>query len=99
KNQWVTRRRARDRDALLLASRKLRGHVLRAVRHTDSLEGRVDALPSLIRAHSAIGERQLDVLVHAEVGNQLAALKDEADLAIAKKSAASGREIGNRLTP
>src|SRR5262252_4012275 len=75
--------RARDRHTLLLTAGQLARQVLRAMRHADALERRFDALPALGGLHAAIGERQLDVLEDREVANQVEALKDEADLAVA----------------
>ena len=74
---------ARDGDALLLTAGELAGQVLRAVRHADALERRIDALLALRGLHAAVGERQLDVLIHGEIADQVEALEDEADLAVA----------------
>ena len=43
-------------------------------------------LPALGRLHAAVGERQLDVLEHRQVADQVEALEDEADLAVAVRA-------------
>ncbi|OLB60596.1 MAG: hypothetical protein AUI11_13210 [Acidobacteria bacterium 13_2_20CM_2_66_4] len=72
-----------DGDALLLTARQLTRKMLRAMRHADAFERRLDALLPLGGFHASIGERQLDVLEHGEIANQVEALKDKADLAVA----------------
>ena len=57
----------------------------------DALERRLDALLALGRLHAAIGERQLDVLEDRQVANQVEALEDEPDLAVAH-----ARPLGRR---
>ena len=89
--------RARDGDALLLAARELRREVLHAVRHADLLERLLDALLALVRGHAAVGQRQLDVLVDREVADQVEALEDEADLAVADARALGERQRLGRL--
>ena len=46
------------------------------------------ALLALGGAHAAVGERQLDVLEHREVADQVEALEDEPDLAVADRAPA-----------
>ena len=89
--------RAGDGDALLLTAGELAGQVLGAMRHADLLERRHHALLALGRLHAAIGERQLDVLVDGEVANQVEALEDEPDLAVAHARALGERQVGDRL--
>ena len=88
---------AGDRDALLLTARELRGQVLGAVRHADLLERRHHALLALGRLHAAIGERQLDVLVDVQVADQVEALEDEPDLAVAHARALGERQVRDFL--
>jgi hypothetical protein len=80
-------------DALLLTARELRRQVLGAMRHADALERGVGALAALGRLHAAIDQRQLDVLEHGEVANQVEALEDEPDLAVADARALRQREV------
>ena len=87
---------ARHGDALLLAARELAGQVLGAVGHADALERRRHALLALGGAHAAVGERQLDVLEDVQVANQVEALEDEADLAVAHPRPLRQRELGHR---
>src|SRR6188768_794668 len=51
--------------------------------HADALERRIGALAAFGSLHAAVDERQFDVLEHGEVTNQVEALKDEPDLAVA----------------
>jgi aminopeptidase N len=53
------------------------------MRHADPLQRRQDALAAVGGGEAAIGERQLDVLRHGEIADQVEALEDEADPAIA----------------
>ena len=78
---------ARDRDALLLAAGKLAGQMFGAMSHADALERFGDELFSLACSHSAIGQRQFDVFVNGQVTDQIEALEDEADLAVANPRA------------
>ena len=89
--------RAGDGDALLLAARELAGQVPGAVRHPDAFERRFDPLPALGRLHAAVGERQLDVLEDRQVANQVEALEDEPDLAVARARALGRREVRDGL--
>ena len=86
-----------DGDALLLTAGELRGQVLGAVGHADALERGVDALAPLVRLHAAVDERQLDVLEHREVADQVEALEDEADLAVADPGPLRHRQLGHFL--
>ena len=88
---------ARHGDALLLAAGKLAGEVLGAVRHPDALERLADALAPLGRGHAPVGERQLDVLEDRQVADQIEALENEPDLAVAHAGAIAGRKVGNGL--
>src|SRR5262245_35865301 len=82
-DQRVAGERAGHGDALLLAARELARQVLRAVRHAHALERLADPAPPLHRRHAAVRERQLDVLVYRQVADQVEALEDEPDLAVA----------------
>src|SRR5690606_20111500 len=73
--------RARDRDALLPAARELRRTMPHATRHApERLEHALLAL--LLAQARAIRQRQLDVLEHREVADQVERLEYEADLAV-----------------
>src|SRR6185369_141924 len=67
------------------------------MRHTNALECVSDALLSLGRAHPAISQRQLDVLVNGQVADQIEALKDESDFAVSDSGAFGKRKILNRV--
>jgi hypothetical protein len=57
------------------------------VGHAHSLENRPDALLAFGGAHAAIGERELDVLIHRQIADEVEGLKNETDLAIADPGA------------
>src|SRR2546423_11748099 len=69
--------------------------MLRAMRHADALERLVDALATFGRPHPTISQRQLDVFEDAEVANQVEALKDEPDFAVAHASALPRLQVGD----
>ena len=94
---WIAAQRSRHGDALLLAARKLRRIVLNAMRHAHAFQRIVHALLALGRRHSAVGERQFDVLIHREVADQVEGLENEADFAIADARAFAELEILHRL--
>ena len=48
---------------------------------------------ALARRHSAIGQRQLDILENREIADEIEALEDEADLAIPNPRALRKREV------
>ena len=75
--------RARDRDALLLTAGELARQMFGAMPHADALERFVDESFAFARAHAAIGQRQLDVFVNGQVADEIEALENEADFAIA----------------
>src|SRR6267143_2894467 len=78
-------------DALLLSAGKLAGQVLGPVKHADALERSHDSRFALVRAQSAICQRQLDVFVNGQIADQIKTLENETDLAIA-----NARPIGER---
>src|SRR5271165_3222271 len=61
--------------------------MLDAMRHADALQRFLHALLALRAAHAAIGQGQLDVLIHGEVADEVERLEDEADLAVANAGA------------
>ena len=77
--------RARDRDALLLAARELARQVALAVAEPDLAERGARALALLGRGDAPVDERQLDVLERARPRDQVEALEDEPDLAVAER--------------
>ena len=88
---------AGDGDALLLAAGELRGHVLHAGGEPDQLQGLGDALVALRRLHAPIAQRDIDIVVDVEVGYEVEALEDEADLLVAHARARIVREAGHVL--
>ncbi len=95
-DRGFSRDRAGHRDALLLATRQLAGEMLDSMRHLYLLEGRGHAGLALRGPHPAVGQRQLDVLVDAQVANQVETLKDEPDLAIPRAGALGLAELRDR---
>src|SRR5574338_581789 len=80
-------RRARDGpgdgDALLLTAGELARQVLGAVRHAHLLERGHHAFLPLGGFHAAVRQRQFHVFIDGQVANQVEALEDEPDLAVA----------------
>src|SRR5712691_4018078 len=96
-NRGVAAQGARHRYALLLAAGELGGIMPHAMRHSDAVEGLVNSSLTLNAGHAPIGERQLDVLVHGQVADQIEGLKNEADLAIADAGALGRLQDVHRL--
>jgi hypothetical protein len=82
---------------LLLTAGKLARQVFRAMRHADSFECFGGAFLSISRAHAAIRQRQFNVFVNGEIADEVEALKDETDFAVADAGAFRQRQIGDRL--
>src|SRR5262249_30702282 len=75
---------AGDGDALLLPARELRRKMAAARREVDALEDALDLVAALAGRQAAVAERQIDVVPDVEVGHEVEALGDEADLAVAQ---------------
>src|SRR5690606_5832805 len=84
---------SRDSHALLLAARELTRQVFGPMGHLDALEGGKYAVLSLAGRHAAVGERQLDILIDAQVADEIEALEDEADLAVAHPRPLAHRQV------
>ena len=89
--------RARDRHALHLAARELGRLVLHPVGEADLLEQLLDPLLALARARALEQQRHLDVLVGGDLRQQVEALEDEADLAVADVGQLVDVELGDLL--
>ena len=90
---------AGDGDALLLAARQLRRPMLGAVRDADLVEHSLDPLPALRCRVIVIEQRELDILAHRKLVDQVEALEDEADVALARVGElrfARGRRLPGR---
>src|SRR5258707_14329917 len=57
--------------------------MFRPMSHSDTLERLSDVRLPLRRAHASIGQRQLDVFKNGQVADEIKALENEADFAIA----------------
>src|SRR5205085_3084971 len=95
-DQRLTGHSASDGDALLLTARQLTRQMLRAMRHADALKRIGYALLAFGARQAAISERQFDVLIDVQVADQIEALKDEADLAVAYARALRRRKFCDR---
>ena len=71
--------------------------MLCAMGHADALERFSDALLSFAGIHPAIGQRQLDVFIDRQIADQIEALEDESDFAIANPRPFRQRKIFDRL--
>ena len=92
-NARIIHQGARNGSALLLAARELAGAVFGAVGHGDGFKSGHGALAALFAADAAIDHRQLDILNHVELGQQVEELKHESDLAIANGCKLSRRGV------
>jgi acyl-CoA thioesterase-1 len=95
--QWRAGDSPRHGHALLLTAGELRRIVLHPMQHPDAVQCLLDAAPALIGRHVAVGERQLDVLVHGEIADQIERLKDEANLSIPHARSFRCREFRHRV--
>src|SRR5260221_428320 len=89
--------RTGDGDALLLSTGKLRRVVIHSMSHADAFEGLRRLALAFRRGRAAVGERQLDVLIHGEVANEIEALEDETDFAVADARPHGVVEVRDRL--
>src|SRR4029450_9318336 len=94
-NGRPARERTGDSHALLLTAGKLTWQVLCAMRHAHSFQSSGDKRLALAGGHSAISQRQLNVLKDTEIPDQVEALKNETDFAIANARPVCERKIGN----
>ena len=67
--------------------------MLGAMAHAHALQRIGHPLLPLARVHAAIGQRQLDVFIDREIANQIEALKDKANLAVANARAATTKDF------
>ena len=81
-----------DGDALLLAARQLRGQMVQARRQPHAADVLLDPPLALGRREAAIAQRDVDVVEDVEVGDQVEALEDEADLLVADARLLAVRE-------
>src|SRR6185436_9225173 len=96
-DQRLACHRARHRDPLLLTARELRGIVLHPVGHSHLVQRVLDPFLPLGRGQPAVGERQLDVLIHGEIADEVECLEDEADLPVPNAGSLRGAELRHRL--
>src|SRR4030095_7819390 len=94
-NGRPARERTGDSHTLLLATGELTWQMFCAMRHAHAFQSSGDKRFALTGAHSAISQWQLDVLKDAEIPDQIEALKNETDFAIANARPVCERKIGN----
>src|SRR3569832_2047285 len=68
------------------------------MRHADLFQCIVHTLLALTSLHATVRERQLDVLVHGEIADQVERLEDESDLPISHARTLGGAELPDGLT-
>jgi hypothetical protein len=61
--------------------------------HAHALQRLLHALPPLRRRHAAVGQGELDVLEDGEVADEVEALEDETDVAVADARALAEVEV------
>ena len=93
----IVDQRARDGDALLLASGKLRGTMIRARAKPDLLQLLHRAGTTLRRRDAAVEQRQLDVFQRRRARQQVELLEHESDRAVADAGQLVGGEPGDVL--
>src|SRR5205085_853061 len=89
----LARKSTRDGDTLLLTTGELAGQMLGAMAHADALQRFEHKTFALARGHAAIRQRELDILVNSEVADQVKALENESDLAVANTRAFRERQV------
>src|SRR5262249_24084820 len=78
---------ARDRDALLLASRKNTGAIAASARQTHALERFADTRADEARGQPHHLERDRDVVINGPIGDQLEVLEYDAHVAAQRRDA------------
>src|SRR5712691_5574991 len=71
--------------------------MLRAMAHANALQRISYTFLPLAGVHAAIGQGQLHIFINRKVADQIEALKDETNLAIANARALGHREVFNGL--
>src|SRR2546427_3599565 len=79
---WIVHQRAGDGGPLLLPAGKLHRPVPGAIFHLHQFERLDGALAPFAGRQTAVNHRQLDVLEHIELGQQIEELKHEPDLSV-----------------
>src|SRR6266566_3119140 len=97
-NSRLASKSARDCYALLLSAGELTGQMFCAMRHAHTLQSSGDRRFAFAGAHASISERQLDVLEHREIADQIKTLENETDFAIANPRPVCKRQIGNFIS-
>ena len=80
----VGHQRSGDRHPLLLSARQLGGEMVDPVGQAHLGQRGQRPLPALVAAQPGVGQRQLDVAERSRARDQIEALEDEADLAVAQ---------------
>ena len=85
------------RHALLLAARQLRWVMIHPMRHADFFQSLLRVLFSLRPAQPAIGQGEFNVFINGEVADEIKALEDEADVAVANARPLGEIEVRHRV--
>src|SRR2546429_3018914 len=97
--------RARNRDPLSLAARKLVGPMHHAIRKIDFAQRCFSHFVTLRSGNAAVDQRQLDVMQRSSAGQQIESLKDKTDFLIAyarqfrSEERRVGKECRSRWSP
>jgi hypothetical protein len=97
-NPRVPGNRPRHRHTLLLPAGELARQVIDRMRHLHPRERRHHALAALCRRQPAVQQRQLGILEHRQIPDQIEALKDKADLPIPDPRPLPSAEPPNRAS-
>ncbi len=76
--------RAGDGHPLLLSPAQLLGKVVASVHHVHPLQGRLSFLRAFVRGSAKVKQRQFHVFEHRKLVDQVKALEDKTDVALAK---------------
>ena len=91
--------RARHADELLLTARELIRVEILLPDDLKPIEDVGDHALALLAAHIAVRERNLEVLVHRQVVEQVVALKDEPDVLLVQLGSAASGSAGGPAGP
>ena len=67
--------------------------MLGAMAHADAFESFENETFAIARAHAAVGQRQFHVLKNGQIADEIEALEDEPDFAVANSCPIRKREI------
>src|SRR5260370_39255772 len=89
--------RTRHTDKLLLAARELVGEKIFLAHDVEAIERVADQAHSLFVRHILVGERNLEILEHRQIVDQVIALKDKTHVCLVKFVALFYVQLVNRF--